>query len=266
MRWVPTFLYHLARRSNLILIPQVLTGNIPYAKHNDAVTLSVIQAGEIPQKPSEGMDGTVWEFLEKCWSRDVTKRPSSHQVYDSIFRFRSLPQVIPSLNGRLEMEELPGKLRLQVQSIRISLNKSKQHQLCVKIKYGNRDYTTAPTMKAAGGSDEYVWFAFSLFPSPSTLSSPTQEQSRSLAYRNQPTVPRTISLLRSDPPDIDTQEIQGLRDRELLCESVTTVQIPMLLTIHGQLLNNVNKRSYVKLEGPDVAGSAVLKILLTRSL
>ena len=212
------------------------------------------------------MDGTVWEFLEKCWSRDVTKRPSSHQVYDSIFRFRSLPQVIPALGGRLEMEELPGKLRLQVQSIRISLNKPKQHQLCVKIKYGSRDYTTAPTMKAVGGSDEYVWFAFSTFPSPLSLSSPAQEQSRGLAYRNQPTVPRAISLFRSDPPDIDTQEIPGLCDRKLLCESVTTAQLLMSLNIHGQLLNNVNKRSYVKLEGQNVAGSAVLKILLTRSL
>jgi len=166
MRRVPTFLCHLAQRSNLTFIPQVLTGYIPYAKHNNAVAFSMMRAREIPQKPFEGMDDIVWEFLEMCWSRDVTKRPSSHQVYNSMLRFRSLPQVIPALGGRLRMEELPGKLRLEVQSIRISLNKPKQHQLCVKIKYGSRDYTTAPTMKAVGGSDEYIWFVFSLFPSP----------------------------------------------------------------------------------------------------
>ena len=69
------------------------------------------------------------------------------------------------------MEKLPEKLRLQVQSIRISLNKPKRHQVRVKIKYGYMDYTTAPTtVKVADRSDEYIWFVFSLFPSSLALS------------------------------------------------------------------------------------------------
>jgi len=183
MRQVPTFLCHLTQRSNLTLVPQVLTGNIPYFKYNDPVTLSMIQAGEIPQKPTEGIDGTVWRFLEKCWSRDITKRPSSHQVYNTFLQFRSLPQVPSAPDGRLGMEELPGKLRLQVQSIKIALNKSKQQQLCVRFKYGNRYYTTAPTTKTVDGSDEHVWFAFSLFLSSFPFLILAQEQSRELGYR-----------------------------------------------------------------------------------
>lgn len=135
---------------------------MPYSKYNDTVTLSKIQAGEIPQRPSEGIDGAVWEFLESCWSRDPGIRPSSEQVYDSIAQFRSLPQAVLVADGRSGMEELPGKLRLQVQSIKISLNKLKQQHLCVKFKYGNKNHTTAPTTKALGASEEHIWFAFRL--------------------------------------------------------------------------------------------------------
>lgn len=135
---------------------------MPYSKYNDTVTLSKIQAGELPQKPTDGIRDTVWGFLEKCWNRDPTKRPSIAEVYDAFLQFRSLPQVVPASAGRSGMEELPGKLRLQVQSIKISLGKSKQHQLCVKFKYGNKNHTTSPTTKATHGSDEHTWFA----PSP----------------------------------------------------------------------------------------------------
>ena len=135
---------------------------MPYSKYSDAVTLSKIQAGEIPQRPSEGIDDSVWEFLESCWSRDPTKRPPSDRVCDSILQFRSLPQATLATDGRLGMEELPGKLRLRVQSIKISLKKSRQLQLCVKFKYGNKSYTTAPTAKAEGTSDEHIWFVYGL--------------------------------------------------------------------------------------------------------
>ena len=136
---------------------------MPYSKYNDTVTLSKIQAGELPQRPSEGTDDGVWEFLESCWSRDPAKRPSSDQVYDSIAQFRTLPQAMFAADGRLGMEELPRKLRLRVQSIKISLKKSRQHQLYVKFKYGNKNYTTAPIAKVVGASDEHVWCVFGLF-------------------------------------------------------------------------------------------------------
>ena len=77
---------------------------MPHSKYNDTVTLSKILARELPQRPSEGVDDDVWEFLESYWSSDTAKRPSSERVYDSISQFRSLPQVMFAADGRLGME------------------------------------------------------------------------------------------------------------------------------------------------------------------
>jgi len=157
---------------------------MPYSKYNDNVTLAKIQAGEIPQRPSDGIDDGVWVFLEKCWSRDPGNRPSTARACDAFLQFRNLPQATHTTEGRTGLAELPGKLRLQAQSIKISLNKSRQYQLCVKFKYGNKNHMTSPTTKAVDGSDEHTWFAFTpvlpLFP----LFSLTQERSRKLVYRN----------------------------------------------------------------------------------
>jgi len=213
-----------------MVVYEVLTGNMPYSKHNDTVTLSKIQAGELPQRPSEGIDDGVWEFLESCWSRDHTKRPSSDKVYDSIAQFRSLPQAMLVADGRSGMEELPGKLRLQVQSIKISLNRSKQQQLCVKFRYGNKNYTTAPTAKAAGASDEHIW------SNPENWFIETNKQ-----YHGQ------------------------MVFFEVILRTMIFKKDRVRATGSFSLLNNVNKRSYVKLETQDGAGPAVLKIFLTEA-
>jgi len=34
-------------------------------------------------------------LLEKCWSRDPTKRPSAVQVYDALSQFRPSKEVLP---------------------------------------------------------------------------------------------------------------------------------------------------------------------------
>ena len=60
------------------------------------------------------------------------------------------------------MGELPGILKLQIQSIQISLNKPKQRKFSVKFKYGNKDHTTSQSTKAADG-DEHTWFVFRRF-------------------------------------------------------------------------------------------------------
>jgi len=60
--------------------------------------MSKVLAGEFPQRPSDGIPGPIWEFLEKCWSMDPTKRPSIVQVHDALSRFQPLPP---------PMEELP---------------------------------------------------------------------------------------------------------------------------------------------------------------
>ena len=153
---------------------------MPYSGSNDTAALHKIQAGETPQQPSDEIYDAVWEFLEKCWNRNPSKRPPIAQISDAFSEFRSLPQVMPTP----ATEELPGKLKLHVQSVKIPLDKSKQHEFSVRFKYGNKGHTTA-LAKPMGGSDEHTWFGLrSLLPSPPSLSF-TQEQSGNLVNRNQ---------------------------------------------------------------------------------
>ena len=105
-----------------------------------------VQDGEIPERPPDGIADPVWEFLERCWSRDPAKRPSTAQVYESLSNLRPLP----------------AKLSLRVHGIKTSLKKSKQQRFAVRFKYGNKSYTTSATMKVVAG-DEYTWFGFRPF-------------------------------------------------------------------------------------------------------
>jgi len=141
---------------------------MPYSGCSEHIVLQKIKAGERPQRPSDGIADPVWEFLEKCWGGDPTKRPQTAKVRDAFSGFRTLPQATHPSDGRSLIEDLPGKLKLQVQGIRISLNKPKQQQFSVKFKYGDRDHTTAPTTAASG--DDYSWSAFHpLLPSLPSL-------------------------------------------------------------------------------------------------
>ena len=129
---------------------------MPYFGYSDTLALLKIQAGEMPQRPYGMIADPVWEYLEKCWSRDPKQRPPIADVCSAFSRFRSLPQVVHTLEGRSPIEELPGKLKLQVQSIKISLDKPKQQHFSIRFKYGNKDHTTLPTKVVT--SDEHTWF------------------------------------------------------------------------------------------------------------
>ena len=135
-----------------------MTEDVPYPKCNKPGILEKIRVGELPQKPL-GIDDTVWEFLQKCWSRDPTKRPSTAQVCDKFSQFCFLPKF--TLDGQ-SATELPGKVKLQVKSIKVSFDKSKQQQFYVKLKYRNRDHTTSLT-KPLDTSGEHTWFALCSF-------------------------------------------------------------------------------------------------------
>ena len=139
-----------------------LDGDTPYSECNDRTALAKIQDGEIPQRPPSGIADSIWELLEECWNRVPIIRPPIAQVLNALLYPPTLPQVTPTPEGRPAVGELPGKLKLQVRSIKISLNKSKRQKYSVKFKYGNRDYMTSPTTKAMTG-DEYTWFAFRPF-------------------------------------------------------------------------------------------------------
>ena len=79
------------------------------------------------------------------------ERPSVTQVYNTLSKFRSIHPAI---------EELPERLRLQVQSVKCSFTRVKNPQFFVKFEYGDKDHTTSLTTRAAAG-DGYTWFASS---------------------------------------------------------------------------------------------------------
>lgn len=183
----------------------------------------------MPRRPPNGIADPVWDFLEMCWSRDPTKRPSITHVRNALSQSPSFPPPSPSLPPRTPEErptvgELPGNLK--VQSVKISFNEPKQRKFYVKFKYGDKSHMTSRTAKTAA-SDEHTWFAFHPFlPSLSSLSF-KQECSRNLVDRNQRAESRSAGHLRGIPdPDIYVEEGQDLRDREVLRKYITTAQRP----------------------------------------
>jgi len=152
---------------------------------------------------------------------DPSRRPSAARLYDAFARLSSLP---------LEIERLPGKLVLQVQSIKMGRLGPGQQRLYVKSLYCGKGHTTSLTTSVAG--DEYTWFEIR----PFLLSLPSlslgQGHSGNLGDRNQRTSARTDGLPRSAPPGTYIQERQGVRGREFLRKSVITPRLQTLLIVH----------------------------------
>ncbi|KAF9650321.1 kinase-like protein [Thelephora ganbajun] len=211
-----------------MVIYEVLAGEKPYYKDNRSNMLSKVQAGEIPERPSDRINDPAWELLQKCWGKNLSERPPTVTVYKTLSELSSCPQVIhtPQPEGRSVTGELPGKLKLQFQSIKISLDKSKQQQFSVKLKYGSKDYTTALT-KPVDDSGEHTWKG----PESWSIETDKQHHGQSASLE---------LILRT-----------GIFKKDKVCAIGNFT-----------LLNNVNKQSSVKLEAVDGTGSAVLKILL----
>ena len=82
------------------------------------------------------------------------------------------------------MEALPEKLKLQVQSIKISLNKPKQQHFSIEFEYGKEHHMTARTTEVAAG-DEHTWSEFRPFMPSLPLLSLEQELLERMVDRNQ---------------------------------------------------------------------------------
>jgi len=104
---------------------------------------------------------------------DPRERPSVARLYNALSDFRAI-------------EELPGKLKLEVQSVTIPLTKARKHQLFVKLGYADKEHTTSLTTKVVAGG-EYTWFVFCPFLPLLPSLSPGQERSGNLVGRNQQT-------------------------------------------------------------------------------
>jgi len=126
-----------------------LTGSVPYFGWDGVAVLSKIQAGKTPPRPSEGIPDPVWQLLEKCWSRNSQERPSATKIYNTFSKISSV---------RNAVEELPGKLKLQIQSIKLSLARLKGRQFSVRFQYGDKVHTTSLTTGITAGG-EYTWYA-----------------------------------------------------------------------------------------------------------
>ncbi|KAF9648576.1 kinase-like protein [Thelephora ganbajun] len=135
---------------------EVLTGSVPYSECNDAALEFKLTVGEAPRRPSSGITDPIWEFLKKCWSRNPTKRPPIIEVHDAFSLFRNPRRARVPLRKKLTKVVLPGKLKLQVHSVKISLNNPKQQQFSVKFKYGKKDFTTS-LARPMSGLDEHTW-------------------------------------------------------------------------------------------------------------
>ena len=134
---------------------------MPYFRWNDTAALEKIRIGETPQKPS-GIDNDVWDLLQKCWNSDPTERPSITEVRDAFSHFCSLPKFTFDPDDLLATE-LPGKVNLQILSIRVGFEKSRQQQFCVKLKYGNKEHMT-PAAKFTDALGEHGWSPSHSFP------------------------------------------------------------------------------------------------------
>ena len=163
---------------------QVLTGSMPHSGCDDAIALSNIRAGKIPERPSEGIPDPIWQFLEKCWSMDPRKRPSATEFYDALSRFCSFR---------------PGILKFEVQKIKFPPTGMEMQQFSVKFEYGNEGYTTrltTRTTRTTTGS-ESTWFVPCLSLPSQLLLSPGQGPPGNLVGRNQWKESRTAGLLHS---------------------------------------------------------------------
>ena len=176
------------------------------------------------------IDDLVWELLEKCWSRKPASRPKTVELRnpfsDRVF-YREPPTARDSLSSSepeaefqpTTAEELPGKLRVLVQNIKILVDERKKRRFTVKLAYGNHIYVTAPT-RPVDSSPGYTWSTLrSLLPLPLSLN-PKQDRPGKLDNNDKSTKPWTPCVTATTPEGDFLQKRQVPGGRTFLGESV----------------------------------------------
>lgn len=107
------------------------------------------------------LDDLVWGLLVKCWKEVDYSRPRIVEVYRTL---KSRPKIIHTPWMPSTIGELPRALELHVYGFELEPFGCEQFrgEICVKLKYGNRDYTTSPT-DSTTLPDGRTWFALRLF-------------------------------------------------------------------------------------------------------
>ncbi|KEP44923.1 tyrosine kinase family catalytic domain protein [Rhizoctonia solani 123E] len=69
---------------------EIFTGDVPYPNCRTEIgVIRTVERGTLPTRPTEyfGDDqkgDMMWQLLLRCWNRDVSERPSSRQVLDTL--------------------------------------------------------------------------------------------------------------------------------------------------------------------------------------
>lgn len=84
-----------------MVILEVLSGDVPFARYSDFVVMRKVAGGERPERP-RGAKGTwftddVWEMLQACWSSRPEDRPNVEVILEHLARAPPVSQMSASV-------------------------------------------------------------------------------------------------------------------------------------------------------------------------
>lgn len=89
-----------------------MTGEMPFQNIRSPVEiLQLVSNGGRPARPNRklvhyGLDDRLWSLITRCWSHDVSLRPSAAQVLEEINILRQLPTLdVRDLSHHLVLDE-----------------------------------------------------------------------------------------------------------------------------------------------------------------
>jgi hypothetical protein len=78
-----------------VLRSQMFSGTIPFKDIHDWAVMTKVQNGERPKKPEAddiGLDKSIWDLIQDCWSKNAEDRPKLQIVMDKLNdQFKYLP-------------------------------------------------------------------------------------------------------------------------------------------------------------------------------
>jgi serine/threonine protein kinase len=70
---------HILLLTNIMFIPEILTGQRPFHDLNDMAVMFHIVGGKRPPRPMSCSD-SLWELLQNCWLENAEMRPTAPQI------------------------------------------------------------------------------------------------------------------------------------------------------------------------------------------
>ena len=78
------FVFHFTPSPLTSLLPQVLTGILPYGQIRDGIIIFHVVTGDRPTRPSDArwLEDRIWSMIMTCWSERREQRWGVHAVYN----------------------------------------------------------------------------------------------------------------------------------------------------------------------------------------